>query len=73
MKDKLELTQEEINKVMTKAKRQLDSTNFFGPFGHNVVSLVLRGVASEIGTKYANELIDIYDLEDELQIYKVKE
>lgn len=72
MKDKLEVTQEEIDKAVAEARKKLDKTDLYGPYGHNIAGLVLSGLASKVGTKYANRLIFEYDL-DELGIMPVKD
>ena len=72
MQDKLEVTKEQIKAEVSKARKELDNTDFYGPFGHNVVGLILRDVANKVGTKYANELVEEYDLQD-IGIYPVEE
>ena len=72
MKDKIEVTKEEIKEVMYNARKQFRKTNLNGPFGHNIAGLILRDVAKKIGTKYANRLIFEHDL-DELGIMPVGE
>ena len=72
MKDKLEETKEEIRTVMAEARKKLDKTDLYGPYGHNIAGLILRDVAKKIGTKNANELIFEYDL-DELGIMPVRD
>ena len=72
MKNKLNQTKEEIRTVMSQARDKLDDLDFYGPYGHNIISLILRDVANKIGTDNANELIFEYDLE-ELGIMPVRE
>ena len=37
--------------------------DFDGNFTHNIISCILRKLADEYGTKYANEIVDELDLE----------
>lgn len=73
MKDIVQQHEDLVLEVMDKARSQIESTDWFGPYGHNVVGLTLKGVADKIGTKYANSLIDEFDLTEELGIEKVEE
>lgn len=70
--NKLDVTKKEIRDVMKEARKKLDDCDFYGPFGHNIVGLILKSVADKIGTKYANDLVREYDTED-IGIYPVEE
>tara|TARA_R110000868_G_C10973188_1_gene771491 strand:- start:33137 stop:33364 length:228 start_codon:yes stop_codon:yes gene_type:complete len=62
-----------VKNVMENARDQIAKTDWYGPFGHNVIGLTLKSVADKIGTKYANQLIEEYDFTEELNIYPVEE
>lgn len=72
-KDKLAETQIEIEKKMEDAREKIANTDIYGPFGHNIVGLILRDVANNIGTKYANDLVYEFELEENLGINPVEE
>lgn len=58
---------DEVLEVMENARNKLDEhvgDIDIKPYSHNIVSIVLLGVASKIGTDYANQLIDDYNLEE---------
>lgn len=73
MKDKLSDLEIEIEKTMEDARKKINNLDWFGPFGHNIIGLILRDVADKIGTKYANDLIYEFEIEDILDISPVEE
>lgn len=67
LKENMEMTQKLIDEVMENARTQIEKEVEFvdiKPFSHNIISLVLMQVSSKIGNKYANVLIEEYDLEE---------
>lgn len=73
MKDKLKEAELDIEKTMQEARDKIQNQDWFGPFGHNIIGLILRDVANKIGTKYANDLVYEFELEDTLGISPVEE
>ena len=42
-----------------------------GPFAHNLVSCILRGIKQSYGTEAANYLVDYHDLKEVYGIHKI--
>ena len=66
------ITRKYVKDVMQNAKEKIEKwLEFGGHHTHNMISLSLRNVSEKIGYKYANQLIDEFDLKKEFGIKKI--
>jgi hypothetical protein len=63
VKDEMNMTRDRINNAIDQD----------GPYTHNMISLALRKLAENTGTKYANELVKELDLDDLYGISEIKD
>ena len=58
-----------INEAYRNIQRHIEDP---GPYGHNIVTCILTGIAAEHGTDAANQMVDDLDLVNEFGIGKVE-
>lgn len=55
---------DEYNNYINHSRRDIDNAlNYWGSYSNNIISLTLQGVAKRYDNRYANMLIDEFDLE----------
>lgn len=55
----------EYKDYINHSRRDIEKAlNKWGPYSNNIISLTLRGVAKRYDNRYANMLIDEFDLEE---------
>ena len=62
-----------ISEEIQKARDKILSTNWEGPMTHNCIGFILRDLAEKTDNKYANQLIEEFDLTEHFNIYSVEE